>query len=94
MRKESSDNSQDRVVPYGLFFDQVLCPNYSFEILSWLSYSLLTGSMISFLLCMVGVCIMHKWAREKQSKLLKIESLSQEQKNMITNKALLFPLFL
>jgi very-long-chain enoyl-CoA reductase len=76
MRTENPSGLQERVIPQGLFFDQILCPNYTFEILSWLSYSLLTGSIVSFLLFMVGVCIMHKWAREKQQKLLKMEGLT------------------
>jgi len=37
-------NSTERKIPYGYGFDLVSCPNYLFEILGWVAFSVLTGS--------------------------------------------------
>lgn len=46
LRSNPSFITTPRQLPKGLFFNSVCCPNYFFEILAWVSLSVLTGSKI------------------------------------------------
>ena len=85
--------SKERKVPKGLFFDTVVCPNYSFEILSWLVFVIISESFFSLLFIALGSFIMHKWGLQKKRKLLDL-NITQEEKSMIEKKQVLFPMII
>ena len=56
-----------RTLPRSIFFKYVCCPNYTAEILGWLTYSIITGSSMSYLFTLCGAIQMFIWARKKQA---------------------------
>lgn len=64
--RESGDGSY--VQPTGFLFRSAACPNYGFEILAWLSYSLCFGSFASLLFTIVGGYQMYVWAIQKRKR--------------------------
>ena len=67
---EATNVSNERKVPKGLFFDNVISPNYSFEILAWVSFVGLSKSMWVTLFIICGAGIMYKWGCDKKRRLL------------------------
>ena len=54
-----------RKIPRGYGFDLVSCPNYFFEILGWISYSVMIGGYASWFFTIVGAVQMYFWAVKK-----------------------------
>ena len=52
----------------GYGFDLVSCPNYFFEILGWICYSIITGSLTSWFFTVVGAVQMWFWALKKHQR--------------------------
>ena len=67
---ETQDTRRQRKIPKGLFFDSVISPNYSFEILAWLSFVALSKSIWVTLFLICGSGIMYKWGCDKKRRLL------------------------
>ncbi|GBL50007.1 hypothetical protein CJI97_003042 [Candidozyma auris] len=65
------NDSKAYVIPYGYGFDLVSCPNYFFESLSWIFYSLLVGNWSAWLFMAVGSGQMYIWAVQKHKRYLK-----------------------
>jgi len=65
------DGSTTRAIPKGLFFDFVSCPNYTFEILAWIGFSLMTQTLTSYLFTLIGAGQMFIWAGQKHVRYLK-----------------------
>jgi len=63
-----ADGSTDRKIPYGFLFEYVSCPNYTFEILAWLSFSFMTNSIAALLFAIVGAGQMYIWAVGKHKR--------------------------
>lgn len=57
--------TRQRRIPQGFGFDWVSCPNYFFELVAWLAFTVLTRSLASALFLVVGFVQMHAWARKK-----------------------------
>lgn len=57
--------STEHLLPRGLFFDSITCPNYTFEILSWFSFYLFTRVFASLLFTIFGLAQMFIWAEKK-----------------------------
>ncbi|OMJ17166.1 putative enoyl reductase [Smittium culicis] len=57
-----------RKIPYGYGFNLVSCPNYLFEILSWVSFSIISPSYFSWLFIIVSSGQMYLWALKKHSQ--------------------------
>lgn len=60
-----AEGSQDRLIPKGFLFNLVACPNYTFEVLSWIGFSVMTGLLFSYLFTAVGFLQMADWAVKK-----------------------------
>ncbi|KAJ1972367.1 3-oxo-5a-steroid 4- dehydrogenase [Dimargaris xerosporica] len=54
-----------RRVPRGYGFDLVSCPNYFFEVLGWVAFTLYTQSLASLAFTVVGATQMYIWAVKK-----------------------------
>jgi very-long-chain enoyl-CoA reductase len=57
--------SKKRDIPKGFGFDLVACPNYFFEVMSWVGFSIMTGIVFSWLFTIVGFLQMADWAMKK-----------------------------
>jgi very-long-chain enoyl-CoA reductase len=57
--------SKKREIPKGFGFDLVACPNYFFEIMAWVGFSIMTGIIWSYLFTAFGFYQMHEWAQKK-----------------------------
>jgi len=56
-----------RRIPRGYGFNLVSCPNYLFEILSWVFFSFVSGSWASWFFVLVSSVQMYFWAVKKHS---------------------------
>jgi len=57
--------STERRIPRGFLFDYVSCPNYTFEILAWIGFSLMTQTLTAYIFAFVGAAQMTVWAIKK-----------------------------
>jgi very-long-chain enoyl-CoA reductase len=57
--------SKKREIPKGFMFDLVACPNYFFEVMSWVGFSVMTNLLFSYLFTLVGFLQMADWAMKK-----------------------------
>jgi very-long-chain enoyl-CoA reductase len=60
-----AEGSQKRTIPSGFLFDFVACPNYTFEVFSWVGFSILTNIPYAYLFTLVGFLQMADWAQKK-----------------------------
>jgi len=65
LRNLRRPGTRDRNIPRGFLFELVSCPNYTFEIASWASFSLMTFSFSALLFTVVGAAQMTQWALDK-----------------------------
>lgn len=61
-----AEGSKERPIPKGPLFALVSCPNYTFEILGWIGFSLFTQIFFSYAFTLVGFLQMADWALKKQ----------------------------
>jgi len=54
-----------RRIPRGYGFGLVSCPNYLFEIIAWIAYSVLVGNWAAWLFTLAGAATMYTWAVKK-----------------------------
>lgn len=81
-----------RKVPVGLFFDSVISPNYSFELLIWLSFALLFKTYAGFAFFVFSFIVLVPRTKENKEKMVKIASqISPEVKTTVQKRYLLFP---
>lgn len=59
--------SDVRPIPSGFLFELVSCPNYTFEVSSWIGFSIMTGLYWSWLFTLAGFYQMAVWALKKHS---------------------------
>ena len=52
----------------GFLFNYVACPNYSFEVLSWIGFSLFTNISFAYLFTLIGFIQMSEWAMKKHKE--------------------------
>lgn len=60
-----AEGSLARPIPTGFLFDFVSCPNYTFEVMSWVGYSIMTQIPFSYVFTLVGFLQMTDWALKK-----------------------------
>jgi very-long-chain enoyl-CoA reductase len=60
-----------RQIPYGFLFELVSCPNYTFEVLAWVGFNLMTQTIAGILFMLVGTLQMMIWAQAKHRQYLK-----------------------
>jgi very-long-chain enoyl-CoA reductase len=83
-----------RRVPRGILFNLVSCPNYLFEILSWVGFTLASQSVASAVFTVVGAAQMTVWAIAKHRRYRK-EFDGQDGREMYPkNRKILIPFVL
>lgn len=75
-------------IPYGFLFEYVTCPNYTFEILGWLMFAILTNNWSSWVFFFVGSGQMIIWAIKKH------ELMRREFPNYPKSRTAVFPYIL
>ncbi|CAE7116313.1 unnamed protein product [Rhizoctonia solani] len=60
-----ANNPMARGIPRGYLFEYVSCPNYTFEILAWVAFTLMTKSWASLIFIIAGTTPMIIWAIKK-----------------------------
>ncbi|KAK2460130.1 hypothetical protein APHAL10511_007809 [Amanita phalloides] len=65
LRSLRPEGSRQRAIPYGYGFSFLSCPNYFFEALAWIVFSVMTGSIAASVFTLVSVCQMAIWAGKK-----------------------------
>eukprot|EP00999_Lentomonas_sp_LEN2_P000075 NODE_1074_length_1023_cov_111.750000_g1029_i0.p1 GENE.NODE_1074_length_1023_cov_111.750000_g1029_i0~~NODE_1074_length_1023_cov_111.750000_g1029_i0.p1 ORF type:complete len:295 (-),score=47.85 NODE_1074_length_1023_cov_111.750000_g1029_i0:61-945(-) len=65
------DGSTQRPIPKGPLFSLVSCPNYTFEVLCWVGFSIMTNLAFSWLFTLVGGLQMYQWAVGKHRNYIK-----------------------
>uniref|UniRef100_M4BCI4 Uncharacterized protein n=1 Tax=Hyaloperonospora arabidopsidis (strain Emoy2) TaxID=559515 RepID=M4BCI4_HYAAE len=66
-----AEGSKARPIPKGPLFAFVSCPNYTFEVLGWVGFSLFTQVAASYVFTAVGLLQMADWALKKHGGYLK-----------------------
>lgn len=49
-----SEGSTSRTIPRGFLFELVACPNYTFEVASWIGFSIFTNLTFSYIFTVIG----------------------------------------
>ncbi|CAE6402704.1 unnamed protein product [Rhizoctonia solani] len=60
-----ANNPTARGIPRGYLFEYVSCPNYTFEIIAWVAFTLMTKSWASLIFIIAGTTPMVIWAIKK-----------------------------
>lgn len=83
----------DHPIPTKWMFHYAICPNYSFEILSWVGFNLATSTAIGILFNLAGAAQMLSWAKGKKKRYQKELGETTNPKNPDFPKKvkLLFP---
>lgn len=69
LRRLRPSGSLGHFLPKGFLFNQITCPNYTFEILSWIGFAMYSQTFVSILFPICGGGQMFLWADEKRNKL-------------------------
>nr|CCC89672.1 putative 3-oxo-5-alpha-steroid 4-dehydrogenase [Trypanosoma congolense IL3000] len=78
-----ADGDTTRPVPKGILFSLVSCPNYFFEIMSWVAFSLGTNILTSWFFTLAGLLQMADWAAKKHKNYLKTDPSVRSRKAML-----------
>ncbi|PWW76680.1 hypothetical protein C7212DRAFT_319546 [Tuber magnatum] len=78
-------NSTKRQIPKGYGFNSVTCPNYFFEVLSWVCVWVLSGgNWAASLFTLTGMAVMFLWAQKKERRYRKeFGSAYKKKRNVI-----------
>ena len=83
-----ASGSDVRPIPKGFLFDYVSCPNYTFEVMSWIGFSIMTGLVWSWLFTLVGALQMTEWAVKKH-KLYRNDKNTGDEYKKLGRKAII-----
>jgi len=65
LRSLRPEGTRKRAIPYGYGFSFLSCPNYFFEALAWITFSVMTGSLAASIFALVSISQMTIWAAKK-----------------------------
>lgn len=71
LRTLRKNGSLVHVLPHGFLFEKIVCPNYTFEILSWFCFASFTRVFPAYLFMLFGAAQMWVWASKKKAGLMK-----------------------
>ena len=67
LRELRSASGVERQIPRGFLFEWVSCPHYSCEILTWVGFNLVTGTLAGVAFMLVGAGILGGWAHARHA---------------------------
>jgi len=94
LRNLRPEGSTERKIPRGFLFEFVSCPNYFFETLVWIGFTLLTQSVASFLFLLMGTGQMWVWAVQKHRRYKKDFDGKEGRPLYPRNRKVMFPFLL
>jgi len=68
LRNLRAEGTGERGIPYGLLFNRVSCGNYTFELLAWLCFALLTQVATAYVFLFVSTGQIALWAKKKHEQ--------------------------
>ncbi|KAI9208541.1 3-oxo-5-alpha-steroid 4-dehydrogenase-domain-containing protein [Polychytrium aggregatum] len=68
LRNLRPEGSKVRHIPRGYGFNLVSVPNYLFEIVGWIAFSMLNGSLAAWAFTVLGAAQMYLWAVKKHKR--------------------------
>ena len=68
LRGLRSEGGKERGIPRGRVFSLVTCPNYMFEILSWIGVAVVTRSLATVVFAAISAAQMGQWAHKKERR--------------------------
>lgn len=83
-------NPQNYEIPYGYGFDWVSCPNYFFEVMTFVTFSFMSGNWAYFVFTIIAAGQMYIWAVGKHKRYLK--TFGDKYKKL--NRKVMFPFVL
>lgn len=81
MRKKEGETTRE--APKGGFFTLVSCPNYTFEVMSWVFFSIGSNVLMSWMFTTVGFLQMTDWALKKHRGYIKAEPALKRRKAIL-----------
>jgi very-long-chain enoyl-CoA reductase len=94
LRDLRSPNGNERPMPRGFMFERLSCPHYFCEILSWLGFNLVTGTLAGVLFMLLGGVILTAWARTRHIAYQRaFDGQDGREKYPVTRRALIPFLF-
>ena len=57
--------TSEKHIPRGLLFELVSCPHYSCEVVSWLAFNCVTGTLAGVVFMLAGSAILAAWAHTR-----------------------------
>lgn len=91
LRKLRPAGTRIRKVPKGVLFNLVSCPNYFFEILAWVGFTLASQSVASAAFAVVGAAQMTVWAIAKHNRYRKEFDGKEGRELYPRNRKILIP---
>lgn len=79
----SGDGDQRRGAPTGILFSLVSCPNYFFEVMSWVSFSIGTNTIAGWFFTLAGFLQMTEWALKRHRDYIKVDPECKKRKAII-----------
>jgi len=71
LRNLRRPGTKDRRIPRGALFMLVSCPNYTFEAMAWIGFSILSQCWASWAFFLFGFVQMTLWARKKHQRYIR-----------------------
>lgn len=68
LRNLRRPGTRERNIPFGYGFKRVTCPNYTFEIISWVVMACMTQNIFVVIFALVGARQMYAWALKKHKQ--------------------------
>lgn len=65
LRDLRTPGGRERQIPHGLVFQRLSCPHYSFEVLTWVGFNLVTQTWAGIAFMLVGAGILGAWAHTR-----------------------------
>ena len=81
MRKVEGETTRN--TPKGPLFSLVSCPNYTFEVLGWVAFSLGSNVLMSWVFTAVGLAQMTEWAIKKHRGYIKADPANKKKKAIL-----------
>lgn len=65
LRRLRGSDGAARVIPRGFLFEYVSCPHYFFEIVSWVGFTMVAGSVAAAVFMLASAAILTTWATQR-----------------------------
>ena len=82
---------REHKIPKGIFFDQMIAPNYTFESLAWVFFAIFCRSISGVIFLVLSTIAMYNQAKNRKERLLSSKQVSTTDKSNISKRGVYFP---